>query len=766
MQRKPALYSALAFSSGILIQNFVNIDLYYFLVITIAFVAARIFIKSSIISAVVIISFGALDSSYISKIFVPLPVKNLNMILEGVITQKTAYPGSNKYVLQTTTENMNGVNLIFYTKNKYDYGDYIEIRGKVKEFDKIRIPYGFDKKTFYKRQGIAGYLKNPEVINIKNKNRGSWFNQKIFYPVRIKINDFLNKNFSSEHASILSGLLIGEREKIDPEIFEDFKKTGAAHILAISGLHVGFIYFFLLVFAQVFRIRPNYNYIFIAVGLVFYAFLTGLKPSVFRAVLFALILIGAKIFQRREDGLNTLGAAAFLILIFRPYDLFSASFQLSFTAVFGIIILSEFFNIKSLLAQKRSLIKKNLKKYFLLPACISIFVTAAVSPLQAFYFYQIPLTGILLNIFIIPLTGLIVALGLLNIITGVLIGFTIPQFVISLSFLTDILTGSADLISRFDITVIPVARSSLIYLVLLLTGITAALLSLRQKKSKYISIIFFVTLISAIFISVFKDINRKLEIVFFDVGQGDSAFISVPGGTNILIDTGDRYYPNYIDFHNFFKAKGIRNIDYLILSHRHSDHIGQAAYIIKNMRIENLISLPLGKQYRTSAEIDSIAFVKHVITRSVRTGETLGKGTNWRMYILNPDSLDFPKIRNENNRSIVLKFVYDNISVLFPGDIESEYEEKLASAFGSFLDCDILKFPHHGSITSINKNFLNFVKPEYSIFSAGIENRFGFPADSSVNTVKSIGSKIYRTDFSGSIIFESDGKKIILKTMN
>lgn len=763
MKRRPAFYFSILFSSGILFQNILNVNIFWYLAAIIVFSILIYYKKNTQFICLIVVFAGAVDFIIYSHLNKPLNITPGEYIIQGKIIEKIEYVNLNRYILKTISFDKKNSKFILYCKKDFDYGDIVNLRGNISDFKGVRIPYGLNRKVFYGRKGISGFIKNPGEIEVLEKRKGSWFYRNIVYALKDKIDIFLNKNFNKTHAAVLSGLILGKKEKIESDIIENFRKTGLAHILAISGLHTGFIFLILHILSQLFRLRHNYNYIFIVSGLVFYAILTGLKPSVLRAVIFLIIFTGAKILQRREDLLNTLGAAAFLILLFDPVSLFSVSFQLSFAAVLGIIIFTGFFKGANLIKKEKSYVKRFLKKYILLTVIISVGVTTAIAPIQGFYFNQIPLTGLLLNILIIPLTGIIVSLGIFVISIGLMLSITISEFTISLMFFLELLIKTASFSSKYLLVSIPVSRPDFVYLVLAEAAIAAILYFIYVKRYKLVILTLTVSLNLFIYISIYKTLNKKCEILFFDVGQGDSALISTPDGTNILIDTGINFSPTYYDYHRFFTAKGIRNINYLILTHRHSDHIGQAAEIMENVNVKHIISLPLDTKYMISAKIDSIRKIKNIPFKTITSGDLIKDGDNWRMYFLHPDTTGIKNIKNENNRSIVFKFVYKNLSVLFTGDIEGRIEKRLLS-YGDFLKSRILKFPHHGSGSSGNREFLSLINPEFTIISVGEGNKYDFPSGSVMNILGNTGSKIYRTDLNGSIFFKYDGEELKAET--
>jgi len=763
MLRRPAFFTSVAFSAGIILQNTFNFELYILLIPTVIFLSLYFVYKKAMALFIFVLFLGALNLNFYNYLNKPEVIPEGDYPLEGVIKEKIEYRDYYKYILSTDLENYKDVNLLIYSPKRLDYGDLIEVNGGINHFSGVRIPYGFDKRKYYERKGISAYIKNPE-ITLLDKGKGNWFYQSIIYPLKDRIKTYLRKNFEKDHAYILSGLVIGERESISSEIIEDFQKTGIIHILAISGLHVGFIYLILLVISQVLRIRYNYNYIFIIAGLVFFAILTGLKISVIRAVIFALLLIGARVFQRRSDNLNTLGAAAFIILLFKPVDLFSVSFLLSFTAVFGIIIFSKLFKIKKLLKRDQSKLKSFLSKYVYLPVFISLSVTIVLAPILAYYFYQVSLLGILLNIIVIPLTGCILALGVFVIFVNLVIGITISAFNISLAFLINILLEIAQLSSKLDFAIINIPKPNYFYLLITIAVLIYVIYSLFIHKYRKIILAILIFFNLCIFYSLLRSIDAMLEMIFFDIGQGDSALITTPYDTNILIDAGSNYNPNNFDYFNYFKAKGITSIEWLILSHRHYDHIGNVPELFEKVKIKNILTLPLSSHYRISHKIDSTARANNIPLRTPTAGDIVNIDNCLKLYILHPDTSKLSEFTNENNRSIVMKFLYRNLSILFTGDIERDVEENL-TIYQNYLKSSILKFPHHGSLTSANIEFINMVAPDITVVSVGTGNKYNLPSDSAINIIKNTSSQIYRTDLCGSVILKYKDGNIQTETM-
>ncbi len=254
-----------------------------------------------------------------------------------------------------------------------------------------------------------------------------------------------------------------------------------------------------------------------------------------------------------------------------------------------------------------------------------------------------------------------------------------------------------------------------------------------------------------------------LKVIFFDVGQGDSALILFPRGGNILIDGGERGQGKRVIL-PYLRKKGIRRLDTVILTHAHSDHVGGLIEILRNLQVGLVIDS--GYPHTTDLYIEFLELVeeKNIPYRMVHRGQELTGYTDAEIKFLNPPHPFYEGRGSDiNNSSVVVKLAYGEVQFLFCADIEEEIEKSLLNFYGSVLKSSVLKVPHHGSKTSSSWEFIKEVNPEVAIISAGRGNRFGHPDSMTLMKYKRVGSEIYRTDVNGAIIISTDGRKYKLK---
>ena len=246
-----------------------------------------------------------------------------------------------------------------------------------------------------------------------------------------------------------------------------------------------------------------------------------------------------------------------------------------------------------------------------------------------------------------------------------------------------------------------------------------------------------------------------MAVHFIDVGQGDSTLFQTPKGS-VLVDCGESEYGD--DVVAYLKAQGVTELEYFIITHPDSDHMGCAAYVLQNIKVKNFVMNGQEKSTKffekaldelEKQEIEGIIAVPgDVITVGALTIEILG-----------PQRLDF-KEADWNNASLILHATYGLHSFLLTGDAEEEGEEDLLKKYASSLKCDVFSAGHHGSKTSNSLELLQAADPDFVVISCGEGNSYGHPHQGALDVFSKIGATVYRTDKEGSIVFTTDGKTL------
>ena len=660
------------------------------------------------------------------------------------------------------------------------YGDLIQFKASIKSIGNFQNPGGFDYKRFLKLKEIYGSTwVGAHKIKILNSDDQIDIVSKLIRQIeklRIKFFHYiLNQTDYARSGKIMASLITGKKEIIPSAIRDLFSKAGISHLLAISGLHLSIVS--LLFFSGFYRFFSLFHPLLISgkskkiagvltiAPLLLYGIFTGFSPSCQRAMIMITILIFSFIREKEKDIISSLCLAGILILILDSAALFSISFQLSFSAVVFIVYGA------GLLKQYLPFI---MGKKIWLKACVMVFITLfaglGTSPLTAHYFNIVSIIAPISNFIAIPLLGFIVLpLGLVC-----LVSFSwFPAFAGFIVFVCSKLISYLIIFSQFVIS-LPFAWSR---------TITLQWIEIAAIYSVFIAIFLFLkgykkvfTLLSIVSVSViiFHLINlnysqnheNKLQITIIDVGQGSSTLIQTPKGVNIVVDGGGFSDISSFDTGRYIIApflwkKRIKTIDYVILTHPESDHLNGLIFILDNFNVKTLI-----KNNDTRDTITYETMMQICKKHDIRIYNPLDHGKNMDLGFIRLkffDSLKEVFSYNFNNNSLVFKLIYNDFSILFPGDILELREKNLSKKNHIDLSSDIMLAPHHGSFSSSSKVFLEKVHPSSVIISCGRHNRYGFPSQKVLKRYKTMGIDIFRTDKHGALFVSSDGKNNKIK---
>ena len=248
----------------------------------------------------------------------------------------------------------------------------------------------------------------------------------------------------------------------------------------------------------------------------------------------------------------------------------------------------------------------------------------------------------------------------------------------------------------------------------------------------------------------------SLKVHYIDVGQGDAELLQC-NGINILIDTGESDQAENLI--SYLERYGVEKIDYLFLTHPHTDHMGGAVKIMNHFPVETVYLT--NRTHTTVSYRKMIETIKQKKIKRVqaKAGVSISFTKNLKGTIVAPNQ-DYEDI---NASSIVMKVTYGKNSFLFTGDATVETEEDILSD-GYDISSDVYKVSHHGSVTSNSSVFLNAIDPSISVIEVGKNNSYGHPHKEIRERLSQMNTKVYRTDINGSIIVTSNGSKLTVET--
>jgi len=641
------------------------------------------------------------------------------------------------------------------------YGDLVKFKARVYRPSGRRNPGEFDYKKYLSNHGIydIAYLKRDDAPTIIGT---SGFPIRRFANiVKIKIQELIDQSMTGEQNAILKALIVGVRGEISDETQQAFVDSGIIHVLAVSGLHVGYVTLVFLVIFGLLRFPRRIKMVFTVLALIFYALIVDLRPSVTRAVIMASLVLISQGWEKRVNIYNTLAAAALIQTIIDPLQIFDMGFQLSFTAVFSIVyiygrlinLLPERFNP----AQIQNFILKRATQLFL----VSLSALLGTLPITVFYFYRIPLISLIANLFAIPLVGLIGALGFAQVILGFIWNGINLAFGEVQMILIGLLRGMIKVASQFPFAYLNVAGISIIGLFIWYV-VLFGILNSDKKRVRAVTIVGVLVLMN---VWIWGKVLEKpeLRITFFDVGQGDAALVEFPSGKKMLVDTGDKTYRRdygKLVIAPYFKRNRIDHVDIMELSHPHNDHIGGAPYLLRNFSFGEIWETDLKAHSRAYRQIHFLADSLGIPIKKLYAGDYFAIDRFTKIYVVHPSpSFLATKPKGYNDYSTTFKLTHGDIDVLFTGDVE-DIAENYIDQWGDFLASEVLKVPHHGSITSSTLPFIEYVHPEYVLISVGQRNKFNHPSMVTIAKYDSLKVKIHRTDLSGAFVIKSDGKRV------
>ena len=672
-------------------------------------------------------------------------------------------------------------------------GDWVRFPATLRTIEGFSNPGGFNYQAYWVSRGvwIQGYVKDPRFL-VAIKNPGQAFSLLMLVDAfRNKSAHFIDQTVAQPARGLLKTLLLGIRDDIEPGVEKAFRRLGLAHLLAISGLHIGLIgiasYWLcsrLLLLWPGLALRLNVPRISTLVALgpvLLYTAMAGGRPSTIRAAVMVGVFALAFLLSKSRDFWSALAAAAWVILIFQPGAVFSISFQLSFTAAAAIFLLTPrlagfWLNRKK--QEGNDTYHTTVMDRLSGLASITLAATLGTAPIVAYHFNQFPLLTLPANLVITPLITLIcIPLGLL----GITAAFVFPWLgkVIFLSVekliwvILAIVEGAASW-SWVNLTVPGPGPVLMIGYYLLLLDL---FLVRPFKKAFILSILIIAACIPVqLWPAISRSMRPELTVTMLDVGQGNAAHVSFPDQTEMIIDGGgfsqSKFDPGEKVIAPYLLHNGVTRIDILVLSHVHPDHCGGLAYLAQAFRPAAFWS---NHQAGASTEYWKLY---HVIKRLGINSPGLEELYRPRRFgsalvqVLHPPP-NFLALKTGgdkmqplflNNNSLVLKIQCGKFAFLFPGDLEKEGEAEIVSRQKKRLRADVLLASHHGGKTSLTPAFLEAVRPRYVVFSVGRHNRFRQPSPEVLARVRAIGAVIYRTDINGAVTFTTDGKRLRVKT--
>lgn len=596
-----------------------------------------------------------------------------------------------------------------------DVYDTLRLNGELEEAEGSKDIYSFDYKQYLKSKNINYIIKIDKITLISK--------EKSFFK---GIKSFLLKRNSNPY---IKAFIFGNNKSIITDVMSSYQEIGISHLFAISGMHVGLLTLVISKLLMKLNIKEKYTFIIISLFLFFYLFITGVSPSILRAIFFYLFFSINKIYNFNIKGVNIFLLIFSISLLVNPYYIHEVSFLYSYTISFSILLVGNKISNGSYF------------KRLFLTSLISFIVSF---PITIYFFNQINILSVFYNMLFVPFISMIVFP--LSIITYI-IPFFEPIFNVFIS-LMEFLALKFNSISFSKLIFPSLPRY---YYILYIVGVVIFIYFYNKKIISVLPI-----LLLALFNYLYPVFFNQNYLMFLDVGQGDSILIHSKDKT-MLVDTGGvmnysmekwqerknkKSLTNYVTI-PVLKKLGIRKIDYLVLTHGDFDHMGEALKLIKQYSVEDIY---LNQGNFNSLEKNVIKKYRHVY--QIREKEKIVLG-NINIVQINKEFSD------ENDSSSILLMCYKNKKILLTGDASKKSEEYILNKY-NIGKIDVLKIGHHGSMTSTSDELLKELRPSLAIISCGKNNRFNHPHKETIDKLKEYRIKYLKTDISGTIRIDLD----------
>lgn len=667
-------------------------------------------------------------------------------------------------------------------------GDRLVLRSTLQQPSTARNFDGFDYRRYLYQQRIHWLLSSKGMDTVQHEPGTFQLNSvqllRFTDHLRRMLSEKVDQVFPASSAPFMKGILIGIRDDLDPERFNQFSALGLTHIIAISGLHVSVLLGVIIWLLKRLRLTRE-TYLLIAICfLPPYILLTGAAPSIIRAGLMAMIGLWALRSRWRKSTMHILCLVGVVLLIWRPYYIFDVSFQLSFIVtaflIWGVPRLSAFLTM--------------FKPWLAGTLSVTLVSQLASFPLSIYYFNQFSLLSPIANMLLIPVFSMIVyPFGLLALAAGFIwepIGIGIGSVV---GWVNTAAFMVIETMERWKGQLIWPSPSLLwigIYYILLGVIYKFAHLTFTYRRSSEPGIlvltrgavsryrllaraglalaVFSFTLL--LFVGYTPDRwNRYGSVQFLDVGQGDAILIRTPTGKHLLVDGGgsvrfrkqgeewrDRKDPYDIGrklLVPLLKKRGVHHLDYVFLTHQDMDHAGGLQAVVQDIPIRNFI---FNGTYRQTPDIEKL--FRQILERSIplyvaEQGQIYDIDKFTTITILYPRERSQIQIQHDQNESSIV-FLLEMLGKtwLFTGDMGHPTETTLQSyPADHWIPVDVLKVAHHGSKNSTSEAWLAKWRPVSSVISAGVNNIYKHPAAATLERLDSAGTRIFRTDLMGEV---------------
>ena len=624
-------------------------------------------------------------------------------------------------------------------------GDYMQAYCRLDRFDPPTNPGQFDTAKYLARRNIfiAAFVQSRNGIEtLRSAQNVGWLSvfTKLKNRVRQSASRALLDTLSPEEPNrgLLEALLLGYRGNIDNKTYRAFRKTGLLHFISLSGMHLGILVGMIWWLCKTAGFMKPARAIICMIALAIFLLIVPPRAPTLRAAIICCVFCLSFLFRRHSNPLNTLSLAAIILLLIRPTHLFEAGWQLSFGTVLGIILLSDrihFFMYEKItdLSWRKKKQKTNLffyvisksGPYFLRLFSVGLAAWLGGAGILLYHFYTITPLASIWTLLVFPLVSLILILGFLKIILFFLLPILSAALGFTVTILSSWLIWIVELIANLDMSQILIGQVPLMivifyYCIIIFTGFVYFQRYSMAKKLIYTMM--FLALIVFLGAMKWQRTHRDdLVISCLDVGHGQAIFVKLPGKTSALFDTGSR---SRSDIGRrvvvpFLDNNGITQIDAIFISHNDTDHINGIPEVIEHCKVGDVYTtndfFNKTDEWGTEKYLNDYLVENDLKMKSFNDDLNLNSSAN--IQILWPsEEASKNEDLGDNDKSQVTLIEFAGVEILLCSDIEKYAQRELLRLYPD-LKADIVFVPHHGSVSTLDVDFLQKLDPDILIYS-------------------------------------------------
>ena len=662
-------------------------------------------------------------------------------------------------------------------------GDRLAVSGTVRALRDYGNPGRMNREMSLAARGIRGQMMADKYsLKLMAEDR-DWL-ARLSERIRNAYREYMERAMPKQDAAAVFAMLFGGYQGIRPELLEAFTITGIVHILSVSGSHITLMAGTAGIVGRLLHLPDRVTAGMGVVTILFYGMLAGAIPPVVRSALMGILTLLALTLGREKDARHLLSIVALGFLLYSPPLLYDISFQLSFGATAGLLYLAPAI---------RGWLRQRMLVFVADSLAVTLGAQLSVLPLLAWYFNAVSVSSLLANLVIAPAVEWIIVIGLLAGMAGSLLPLAGHIVFMAASLLLGVVYELSRLTAALPFSQVyvpsPGPGSCMVYYAslgwLIAPAGTRAALSARAKGSalwergpfgggftagrkKHLPVfaaVLAILLACAVYRLLFA--ADSLQVHFIDVGQGDAALVITPHGHAFMVDAGGVREGGYdigrmVDV-PYLLHYGVRQLDYIFLTHAHDDHAAGVRGILGRIPVRAVM---IGHE---GAGEYLKAFGRGEAGRTEKLLAPLKENTYMELDGVRIEVLYSPERREVmqgsveatgNEYSNLIRVSYGDASFLFTGDLVAAQEAELLRR-GTPLRSTVLKVGHHGSRTSSSEGFLQAVKPGWAVISCGYGNSFGHPHKEIVQRIADVtGAEILRTDEKGAVVFRTDGKSM------